>query len=110
VQGAHADDNPWSRGSFEPLTDCRKRSARNGQRRFGRWQRNLHLGHQRPQPIDRVIMEVALIDSRIGDEQRLSSQAKTNTLGDPGERSSDSRPQGSVQHPHCLKTFLPQQP
>lgn len=55
-------------------------------------------------------MEVALIDSRIGDKQRLSSQAKTNTLGGPGERSSDSGPQGSVQYPHCLKTSLAQQP
>src|SRR5262249_33165783 len=36
VQGAHAENNPWSCVGSEPFANCCSRALRNVQRRFGR--------------------------------------------------------------------------
>jgi hypothetical protein len=57
-----------------------------------------------------MIMKMAVIDARIGNEQRLASQAETNTLGDSGKHSGNRWPERPIKDPHGSKTVLPQQP
>jgi hypothetical protein len=52
-------------------------------------------------------MEMALIDARIRDEQRLATQTETNALGDARQSSGYRRPKGPVKYPDRSKTVLP---
>ena len=90
------------------VADRRERCGGHRQIRFRRRQRHVHGRHQRDEPIDRLIVEMALVDAGIGDEMPLRPETKPDALGDAGKRRGDRRTNGTIENPYLLKAAAPQ--
>ena len=80
MRGADAERDPRPGASLEPFGDAGERCVGQMQIRLGREERHFHGGHQRAQPIDRLIVKMAVVDAGIGDEQALRSKPKPDAL------------------------------
>ena len=84
-------------------------ASRQTQIRLRRRQRHFHGRHQRAQPIDRLIVEMAVVDAGIGDEEALRSEAEPDALGYAGKPGGERRPDGAVENPDRAEFAAPQQ-
>ena len=103
MRAAHAEHDPGPRMRFVLFADRRER--RRGHRQIGlrRRQRHVHGRHQRDEPIDRLIVEMVLVDAGIGDEKPLRPETEPDALGDAGKRRGDRRTEGAIENPYLLK-------
>ena len=108
MRGADAEHDPRPQMRFVPFIDVGERRGGHRQIRLRRRQRHVHGRHQRDEPIDRLIVEMGLVDAGIGDEKSLRPETKPDALGDAGERRGDRRPNGAIEYPYLLKAAAPQ--
>ena len=109
MRRADAERDPRPRIGLEFLADRRERCFGQTQVRLGRRQRHGHRRHQRAQPVDRLVVKMAIVDAGIGDEEFLRAEPEPDALGDAGEPGGQRRANGAVENPDRAELPPPQQ-
>ena len=109
MRGADAERNPWPGERIEFTGDGRERLVGQPQIRLGRGQRHFRRRHQRGEPTDRLIVEMAMVDAGIGDEEALPPEPEPDALRYAGKFCGERRPRGAVEDPDRAETMAPQQ-
>ena len=98
-RGPDAKHDPRPLMVPEALADGREKVVTHPQIRLGRRQRHLLCGHERAQPIDRMVVSMALVDAGVGDEQSLCAEPKTDALRYAGQHGGTGGTRGAVENP-----------
>jgi len=109
MRGADAEHNPGPRARSVFAADRGERFGGYVQIGLGARQRHVHCRHQRAQPVDRLVVEMAGVDAGIGDEETLRAEPKPDTLGNAGEFRGERRAQRAIEDPQRSEFFFPQQ-